>query len=721
MNAKNRLVPVHGSLSPDAMAVNESYPIAAPPERHLQYLSIFRRRWLLLVVVFACAVGAAAFYLQQTPKTFVATSGVSIEPRRGDPVGPTAGATTESAPTSDFIDTQIVILKSPQIAEAVVRALNLTADPEFAAGGDAPEQRITASAGRLQNVVSIRRIGQTYVIGITAASVSPAQAARVANTFAEQYVSSIDLLQKSSLERQSLQVDGRLEQLQGQATAADMGLQRYKIQNGLLSSEGATMAEQETSNLNGQIAATRAELAERQGRLSAARTQLSRGGGGGDVTTALNSGTVSALRVQEAESSRSLAQLRQRYGAKHPSIGQEEQRLKDIQRQIQAEIDRVLSSLEAEVNVASSRLSSLLASQREANSRLAGNEQAKVGFMELSRRSEAANAIYETFLASSKGAEARLGFEEPIARVSSAAVVPLDPVAPNALLIYVVSALFGLGGGIGAVALAEMFDGSISSRIDVEKTLGVRFLGVVPDLSSTMDRLQPQELPHNYIVGHPLSAFAESIRNLCAAATLRGHPLKVIAFTSALPREAKTTTAISVARTLAMAGARTVLIDCDLRRHSASNLLLGGAPGRLVEVLNNKLPLTEALVTDELTQLRILGVSDAPKDGRDILNAQAVRALLDRLSEDFDFIVIDTPPVLGVADARAVASCADATFLLARWRKTQLRVVDAALSLLFAAQAKVIGVALTQVDIRQFGSEGPVYGHNQSFAGYYLN
>lgn len=695
-------------------------------------LVVFWRRLWVFVTVFGLIVGAAVAYAQFAPRKYESTAKILIEPRRGDPVQAT-GTSPDQAQSSDFIDTQLLVFDSPQLASKVILALDLLEDAEF--GGGAINQtgeltpaqervRLSSAAQRLRSAVAIRRAGQTALIEVTASTLSPGQSARIANGYVQQYLLSIEAAKEATAREMNAQIDSRLGQLRIEAERADAALQNYKIANGLMSSEGATMAEQESSTLNQQVQQAKAQLAERQGRLAAARQQLRRGGGGSDVASALSSGTIGALRQQEAESSRNLAQLRSRYGARHPSVAQEEQRLADVARQIQAEINRILSSLEAEVAVASSGLSSLTQSQGQARGRLAANASAQVGFLELQRKAEAARTVYEAFLNKSRGTAARDGIEQPLATISSAATPATMPSSPNVRLAYAIGLLAGLVAATLAVALAEFLDSGIKTKADVERRLGARYLGSVPDLESTLDGLRSTEAPQDYIVSHPLSTLAETMRNLRASVTLRGNRRpRVIAITSALPREGKTTTAVCLARTLAMSGASTVIVDCDLRRHSASDLLLEGRKGLLLDVLAGDIALSEALLNDEATGLAILGTDRTPQDGRDLLASELVTSLIAQLKDRFDYILIDTAPVLGIADARTVASLADAVVLLARWRHTSIRAADTALDLLIGVRAKVYGVALTMVDIRKFGSTGSedVYGYHKKFKGYYVN
>ena len=697
------------------------------PDPRWVLIVIWRRLWIALAV-FAIVMGTAIAYANLAPRLYTATASILIEPRPGDPVQQ-KGEDAVQAQSSEYVETQIVLLGSPQIASRVVIALGLGDDPQFAAGppgesAAAQRSRLLATSQRLLGVLSVRRAGQTSVIEVTAITKSAGQSARIANEYVTQYLATIAEAKQTAATRMNEQIDQRLDLLRKDAEAADAALQNYKIAHGLMSSEGATMAEQESSTLNQQVAAARAALAERQGRLAAARQQLSRGGGGSDVSSALSSGTIGALRAQEAESSRNLAQLRSRYGAKHPSIAQEEQRLADVQRQIQAEIDRILSSLQSEVNVAQSGLNSLLGSQNQSHARLAGNAAAQVGYLELERKAQAARTVYEAFLNKSRGTAARDGIEQANASISSLATAPTAPSSPNVRLALLVGLLSALTASALAVAIIEFLDSRVKTKLDVERRLGARYLGAIPDLASTLDGLRNSEEPQDYVVSHPLSSFAEALRNLRASVTLRGNRRpKVIAICSALPREGKTTTAVSLARTLAMSGVSTVFVDCDVRRHSASDILLHGREGQLHQLLAGTVTLDAALLEDDVTDLKILGSCEPPLDGRDLLAPEAVAAVLAQLRERFDFIVIDTAPVLGIADARAVASQADVSVLIARWAHTSLRAADAALDLLIGARATVAGVALTQVDIRKFGSTGQedVYGYHKKFKGYYVN
>jgi capsular exopolysaccharide synthesis family protein len=197
----------------------------------------------------------------------------------------------------------------------------------------------------------------------------------------------------------------------------------------------------------------------------------------------------------------------------------------------------------------------------------------------------------------------------------------------------------------------------------------------------------------------------------------------VVAITSALPREGKSTTSIGLARTLAVSGLRTVLVDCDIRRRSTSETLLPPNSNGLFAYLDGSATLDQALVKDALTDLNVLGTTVPPDSARDLFGDRQLATFLAQLRQRFDVIILDTAPVLGIAETRAIAAAADTVLMLARWRKTSIKAADAAVELLMTAQVKLRGVALTMVDIRKYASTGheDVYSYHKKFAGYYTN
>jgi capsular exopolysaccharide synthesis family protein len=265
--------------------------------------------------------------------------------------------------------------------------------------------------------------------------------------------------------------------------------------------------------------------------------------------------------------------------------------------------------------------------------------------------------------------------------------------------------------GAGAAGLAELFRGGLTSAAEVAEAFGLPDIGELPTLLSTLDGEQkPLRLldPVDYISAKPLSYFAETFRNLRTAlvASRPGINVKVVAITSALPGEGKTTVAMCLARTMALAGARVVLVDCDLRRRSIGRWIEVAPSAGLVEVLKGTARLDEALVKDAKSDVMLLPQKEAPLTPSDLFGGGTMDRLLDELRARADFVILDAPPVLALSDARVLCPKADAVLMLARWRRTPRRAVLAALKALNPEETFIAGIALSQVNLREQSNSG---------------
>jgi capsular exopolysaccharide synthesis family protein len=697
---------------------------ASPPptedgiDLHSLFVRFLRRLPIFLAVAFVIMAAVAAYTFTATPR-YTSTASIAITPQGADvlqqaqtPVGISADSST--------IETQVQVLESRPIARRVVQRLNLTRDPEFnpmlgekkkgirewleaarpktaaAERAPGPEVAMDIATDIVQGVTSSRRNGLTYVVEISATSIDGEKAALLANTLAEEYISAGIEAKYNLVRGDSSFIGERLSALAREVVANEAAVQQYKIANNLMSAQGATMAEQELSVLNQQIAAAQADLSEKVARLQAARDQMRRGGGGGDVAAALGSTVVQQLRAQRADISRRQAELQTRYGPLHPDVKKVERELADNDAQIQEEIGRILSNLEAEVAVSQQRLSSLNSSRGRAQGALGSNNAAVVTLNELQRRADASRAVYEAFLNRSKENSAQEGLQRADARITSPAQEAGEPTSPNKKLNLALGFVLAVAAGFGAVLLMENLDGALLTSRDVEQKLLMPSIGAIPLLTRTGKA--PKD---TYVLSKPFSGFAEAFRNLKTSLTLSrdDREIKIVTVSSALPGEGKTLTTVSFGRSLAQAGSRVLVIDADLRRRQLTQAFRVPVDVGLVEVLQGKAQLEEAIGLDEASGAHLLLLSNAPAPTVDLFSTSALDELFQRLRNEYDFIVIDTAPVLAVAETRTIAARADATVFLVRWSKTPKQAAGAALDLLLSSGAFVAGVCLTQVDM----------------------
>jgi capsular exopolysaccharide synthesis family protein len=327
--------------------------------------------------------------------------------------------------------------------------------------------------------------------------------------------------------------------------------------------------------------------------------------------------------------------------------------------------------------------------------------------------------MYESYLNNYKQLVAQDGTQRPNARVLSLAEVPLLPSSPNIPMNMILSLVIGLGAGLAAAYVAEALFRGVTTADEVQQGLGIRCLGSVPLLAS-VSRKSRREVPA--ITQEPRSAFAESFRSLRTSIEHAVYgPAQVIAITSALPKEGKTTVASCLAQTLAVGGRGTILVDCDLRGRGVSRLLrLSSDHPGLIEVLEGNVPLADALVTGE-SGLCVLPIKPSDMERDNLLTGETFARLIEELRACFDHVVLDLPPILPIASGRTIAGVADATVLVVRWRKTMQGAARSALNMLPRESVNVVGVTINQVDIRRrrlFGHSDPSYFYRQ-YKGYY--
>ncbi|MEL6541808.1 MAG: polysaccharide biosynthesis tyrosine autokinase [Pseudomonadota bacterium] len=702
----------------DAVGPSNSVPLLPDPGLLWQ---VFRRNILLFFGVVLSIIALTAVFLFLQVPAYSTTATLLIEPA-ADPVrtsGPREGVPVALA---DPIDTEIRLVGSPVVAQ---RAGRLYADRFASPDGDPfTEDEIELLGSRMRGGVLITRSGQTRVIDITAINTDPAFAAASANLIAEAYLQGQIDTKTARTDATLDTVNAKMAELERNAVEAQAAVDNYRAARGLVSANGSTNAEQEVSNLNQQLASARADLAEKQGRLNAARTQLERGGSGADVGAALNSGTVSNLRQEESRLSAELSVLQSRYGPLHPERVEAEAKLSEVRGNIQQEINRVISNLQADVQTAQSRVSSLQGSRSTALGALQRNGQSQAGLTELEQRALAAQAIFQAFLSRSQESGALRDTAMADAVLTARASVPEFPSSPNYPLISAAGVFVAFIAGFVSIGLAEYLRRGIQTKRDVERKLRLRYAGAIPTLKSTLDGKKTDEAPHDYVISSPHSLFAESFRSVRTFLTLSpGKRPRAIAITSALPGEGKTTTSVCVARTAAAEGSRILLVDADFRRRGSSELIAYESDFDIFNYITGDAKLEDCIFRDELSGLDVLGSNEAIGSQQLPLTQERIERMFNELKDRYDAVIVDTAPLLGVAEGRIIASCADRVLVVTQWKKTSARAVEAAVDMLTDAKAKVTGLSLTQVDIRRYAStgEGDVYAYTKKFRGYYQN
>jgi capsular exopolysaccharide synthesis family protein len=729
---RNQFLAIPG---PPSLAQAPNWTAVPPDPFSVGYLlGVMRRRYRLFLSVLLVAVIASFAAAKLLPVRYSAEARVMVDPR---PRGSLASEDSRSSavPDASLFATEVKVITSPDVIRAVAQRMKLGSDPEFAPPS-APGDPVAAATETLAKRVGVEREGVTYLVTIRAQSRDGLKAARIANTVAAEY------LRQSQQKRSQLAADqarvltAELGPLGRQVVEADDAVAAYRAAHGIvasLSSTGGTLTDQQMSTMAAELGRASAEAAAVRAAASAARAQV-HSAGVESVTQVLNSESLSELRKQRAQVQREQAQIATVYGPQHPASARINEQLARLDREINQAANGIVRGMESDASAATARQSALRAQLAQLQERQEIDSKANVVALSLQRSADAKRSIYNDLNrnAQEQAQEARIG--DVRAWVVSAAQTPLSPSFPKTSIFLMLGMAIGSAAGAGAVAAAEARERGFRSAEDVEGALNLPLLAAVPELSTKRAKLSkrrnpalpssqkrlPVASPWNYVLERPASSFAESIRNIRASLldeTSDGGP-RTICVTSAMAGEGKSVIAVALARVMAMSGDRVLLIDCDLRRTGLAHLRPDQARPGLMDVLDGAADAGAALNDDVVEGLTFLGQDSPVFTARDIFSGPAAKEMLRRVRGEYDFVILDAPPVLAVTDAWTISSLCDATLLVVRQARTPPRAVRSAMDRLQRRGARLHGVVLNR---RPQGSAAEHAGYyDGAHAGYYV-
>ena len=594
-------------------------------------------------------------------------------------------------------------------------------------GTEAYEDLMQSAVGTLLNGLQIKAGGSNLIL-IRARSSHAEQSVAIANKVANLYVADQLEIKQAAVNQAIIWLGQRVSDLRNRLLTAEGAVVEFREEHNLLGV--STTRTDGVSGILPDITATRSERIAKEELLTWVKELRSQGAGLDTITAVLPLPSLSQLRDQQKNLDRQEAVLRQKFGSQHREIIQ----LDDDRHPINFERDYIKQQIGAELNAAIRKLEGELAfakrreaeyeAQRQPEPEVATPDaRAEVRLRDLERQAEADRSLYIGFLNRFQEVSEQRNLLKSTATVASRAGVPGEPEFPKPLLMIFGGFTLSLTLGTMIAFLAEYFDSSLRTGRQIERLLGLPNLAFVPKVSEVKRR---GEL-YRYLIDNPRSAYAEAVRTVQIAtldAIDADTPASVVLVTSSLPGEGKTTLALSLAASSACSGRKAVIVDLDLRlprQHQEAGLRLG--PG-LVEVLEDDVDLDAVLYTDQSSSnLDILPAGRLPNSPADLLCSPMMAALIAELRERYDYVVLDSPPLLGVIDAKLAARLADVVLFVTQWEKTKEAAAKAGIGNLLDRNTPPIGAVLTQVDVRRHAKRnyGESVQYHKKYEAYYNN
>ena len=709
-------------------------------------MGLVRRQFWTITLATVLVMTASMVYLWITPPTYTARVQVLLGNSRSQFVQQQSLLADPAVDLSQ-IETQLQIIKSRAITVRVINQLKLvndpdfngsrpsrwsrvlswifdtSKDPEFDAAGQPSEGVIAA----FQDRITATRANFSNVVEIGFSSNSPTRAAEFANAIADAYMAD-QLNSKSEANRSATNwLQERVRDLGSQALSAERAVSAYKSQNNIVSSGGKPIDEMQITELNGRVSVARAQTSEAAAKADRyemiVRNSSDNSSGIGTLDAgpdSLNSPIINNLRQQYLELSRRQSEWSVRFGRDHQAVVNVRSRIRDLRSSILEEVKRLAAASRSELEVASQRQQQAEKQLDEAISQSRSTNSAELTIRELESRAKELRSLYNSFLQRYMGSAQQESFPISETRVIYPASPPQSKSKPKTLLVLAFGILGGLALGFGLGLLRELMDRVFRTSAQIEGVLELPCLSMVPLLSgpkppeltaasnqlgdASRRMLSTRSAVHDTVVNMPLSRFAEAVRSIKLAIDLSPGKTsnQVVGITSALPNEGKTTIAASLAQIIGHTGKSVIIVDCDLRNPSLTAAFAPNAVTGIVDVLNGDRSLEETVWRDPKTDLVFLpAVAREPLfHTSEILSAEAIRSLFDRLRTMYDYVIVDLPPLAPLIDVRVTTPFIDCFILVVEWGRTKIDVAQHALHTAPNIYENLIGVVLNKTDIK---------------------
>ncbi len=684
------------------------------------FAAMRQRRWVLAATIILVPLCAYIILRQITP-IYIATGSLIYEPSqytlremqsilRADP-------TTEAIMAS-----QAELLHSLHIAQRVAERGNLFRNPEFNAAlrppgpfrrflkdvshllgmedeatpedplyGPTPDQSRNRTMIAVQNALHANPLHFSHVIEVSFAAQDPAVAATAVNNAMDVYIKDQYTAKHRMVDHANELLEKQAAELRQEVRQAEEKISTYREAHGLSHGMHASTDSEQITHLTEDLVKARSDRANAEARLDAAR------GRAGASAQAAVAPSVVQLRAQQDQLSAQIQSQQARLGAAHPEAQGLNRQFADGQRALAAEIARVVAATDAEQRAAADRVATLEQNLRDAEKAADQSARAQIPLDAMSRDLDAARAQLQAVLERMQQTAQQASIESAEAHEISQALAPEQPSSPRVVQTMVAAQAGAIFLGLLLVYLLHLADNTLHSGDAVRTATGLPCFALIPEVSK---RALRQLRVHDYVARRPLTAFAEQVRALRAGLWFGTDHPQIIAVTAARPSEGKSVLTLALGRSAQLSGNRVLAIECDLRQPSFARRLDGSPGPGLAEILKGEAVWRDALQPDPITDMAFI---PAGKPGGDVLGlflSEAMQTLMDEVRQVYDLVLLDSPPVQAMTEARVVAAAADAALLCVRWRSTPRSTLLNALEMLLDARAKIIGTVLTRVDPR---------------------
>ncbi|MFB3916268.1 MAG: GumC family protein [Terriglobales bacterium] len=685
----------------------------------LDYITVLKKhRWAVMASLVICLTVAVILAVRATPM-YTAIGRIAIN--RETPVNlgfKDQEISADDYDTSVYLETQSTILESSVLAFEVVKALDLQNNPEFnpvaknaplpplkSINPDSPIE--TALLGRFRGGLKVRAVPGTRILEIRYTGPHPKLNAQIVNQLINTYIEQNYKTKYEATMETSDWLAAQLGDLRVKMETAQEKLVRYQRDNNIVGiDDKQNMVKATLEDLNKQLTAAEADRIHKDSIYRLVKNS--------DPELLVNreiAGThLDQLRSKRAELKTQYARLTTQFGPSYPSVAALGSEIRQVEAEMRAETARLGQKVKNDYLAAVQReklLGAAVADQRKKAEEL---NQSAIEYNIIKRDADSYRQLYEGLLQKMKEAGISAGLKSSNVRVVDSARVPTSPVSPNMPRSVAMGLILGLLGGVAAAFILESLDNTVRTPEQAEMLSALPSVGVIPLAGRKLRKTKEAALAANsskaqygvtaITVRRPLSELSESYRSLRTSILLSaGGAPKVLLVSSPLPQDGKSTVAVNTAVVLAQKGSRVLLVDADMRRPSIHRHLgIPQQPG-LSAILAQAEGAESAVHASAVPGLFVVPAGHTPPQPTELLGSPIMKAYLENWRQEYDHIIIDSPPILSVTDAVILSVESDSVLLIARSGQTTKAALRRARDMLIQVNARIMGVVLNAMDV----------------------
>ena len=707
-----------------------------------RYLRAVLRKWWLILLCAGVATAIAGAWTIRQPKLYRSAASLIIDVRAATVL---TGVTDvydvggRGWAPSAFFETEFQVMKSRRVARSAAERVGMHLDDKYnglAAVTDAQERARRSAALDPADLAlgryTIEPDKLSNVVRVVVVDSDPEFAATLANAVADAYLETNLDKRADNTKDASEWLLTQNDQLRRKLRMSEDALMKFMADNGVLNASLESQLDevhQRLSAFNAQLAAE--EATQLRDVLNVRALEQVRADPMllDTLPEVQNAGVVTSLKEKLIEVRTLEMELAARYLPAHPKLTLLADQKKALEQDLQREVQALLTSLDRQKASNESTLAGLRAVVSEERQKEARLNNLALDYNRIKRERDTDEKLFD--MVASRLKEADLTGAQPFnnVRFLDRALVPKAPFKPDLQQALLAALLVGIVLGVGVALLIELADTTVKSQADVEALVDVAFLGMLPvipvegaakkdDRAAVQRNLRERDL---YVLGHPRSAVAECARfvrtNLLFMSTDR--PLRTIVVTSPAPQEGKSTTAVTIAISMAQAGSRTLIVDTDMRKPRLHRVFNVDNAQGVADVLLGEVTLDQVLRHTEVANLDVLVCGTLPPNPAEILLSARFKELVADLAGRYDRVIFDTPPIGPVTDPAILGTLVDGVVLVTKCDQTSKESVKRAMRSLRDANTRVLGVILNDVDVASKRYAGHYYANYRKYGGYY--